>query len=131
MRILNLLLLLSIFILSCTDEETKNGIEGTWKLTSTSGTITGAGIKTDWNKLIVSDKSVSFYKDNSLVEEGSVTYTHDNTKDIHKVKFSFSNKISNVIDLKSDPEKIFKITKGKLDLISDCCDRVDYHLEEE
>jgi hypothetical protein len=130
MRYLFLFFLLSLFtITSCSTDEESNDLTGTWQLDTTSGTITGKGITTDWNKMIVSDKATKFYKNNNLVEEGKIEYSHDTKLDIHKVKFLFSNTNSTVLDLKEDPEKQIKLSSSKkLHLISDCCDRVDYHL---
>lgn len=129
MKIFALLACLSI--LSCTDPESQDGIDGSWKLTATSGTITGQGITTDWNKVVVDEDKFTFYKDIKSLEQGKVTYTHDATKDIHKVTFVFDNKTGVVQDLKGDPIKTYTISGSKLYLGSDCCDRVNYELTKE
>jgi uncharacterized protein YlaI len=123
-----LILLALICISSCGDPETQDGIDGSWKLTSTSGTITGQGIIADWDKVVVNNDKFTFYKDTKSIENGQLTYVHDATKDLHKVTFVFDNKTAVVGDLKNDPIKTYEINGNKLSLISDCCDRVNYEL---
>jgi hypothetical protein len=127
------ILLACLFFVGCGDHEDSDSsdLDGTWKLVSTSGTITGGGITTDWNKIVIDDEECTFFKDAKTIESSGLVFVHDHVKDLHKVTFVFNNKAGIVIDLKSDPDKNYKLDGKKLSLISDCCDRVNYELTRE
>jgi hypothetical protein len=127
------ILLACLLFNSCVDHEDSDSsdLDGTWKLVSTSGTITGNGITTDWNKIVIEDAECTFFKDAKSIESSGLTFVHDHVKDIHKVTFVFTNKAGIIIDLKNDPDKNYKLDGKKLSLISDCCNRVNYELMKE
>lgn len=126
-------LLAFLFLVGCVEHEDSDSsdLDGTWKLVSTSGTITGNGITTDWNKIVIDDEECIFFKDAKSIESSELTFVHDHVKDVHKVTFVFDNKTGIVGDLKGDPDKNYKVDGKKLSLVSDCCDRVNYELTRE
>ncbi len=96
-----------------------------WKLVKTTGTITGAGITTDWNILELTADNVKFYKDNNLLASGTYKMDEPNSK----ITFLLGESPANIIDLRLDPIKNISLDgKEKLLLNSDCCDRVNYEL---
>jgi hypothetical protein len=128
MRFALMILGLALFM-SCSEDEKPTDPDilfARWKLISTSGTITGAGITTDWDEVELNEKEAIFYKGSVMLVKAGVVI------DGEKITFGFieSSITPPVADLKGDGIKIIKyITKDELHLNSECCDRVDYQLK--
>ncbi len=134
MRILILsFFLLSLFTSCSKNVETNDSIPTgvRWNLVSTSGTITGQGISTDWDAIeFVSDDEVAFFKESKKLL--SAGYSFKTVAGITRITFNFvDNALTNpVVDLKGDNIKIYEYdSKDNMRFNADCCDRVNYQLK--
>ncbi len=129
MKYLMLLITSSILFFSSCTKELITGINGTWILESTSGTFSGGGINTAWNEVVIDEDTFDL-----LDEEGeSVASGEIDIETINNEAYYYFNLTATTIDdlaIELDPEKFVTLSDNKMDWISPCCDRLNYHFVE-
>jgi hypothetical protein len=107
------------------------GIYGTWKVTGTSGGISGKGYTKDFDYLVFKKNGIfGIIRNDSLITYGKLTLLPDITlyfADYVYCRFDFEKPAN--IELYADSEKRIRLVKSdSLDLMAPCCDRYDTHL---
>lgn len=106
-------------------------IYGVWKLTSTSGGLSGSGFDKDFDYLLLKPNAIfGVVRNDSLIGYGKLTLLSDSpvfyNNSIH-CNFDFDQTAG--IQLNNDPEKYISLTNNDtLNLTAPCCDRYNLQL---
>lgn len=133
---IQILLFAVIFVFaSCNkNEDPSEVIQGQWQLTETSGGFSGAGFTSQWNILQIDADEFKVFNDFNddiqLVATGTVIVKTNSPEEEELYDFKVvENFTDEELPLEFDPEKTVVVDGSKMELISPCCDRYNYHLE--
>ena len=133
---IQLLVFAMIFVFaSCSKNQVPSeAIQGQWQLTETSGGFTGAGFTSQWNILQIDADEFKVFNDFNddvqLVATGTVIIKTDSEEEEDLYDFKVvENFADEDLQLQFDPEKTVVVDGSKMEWISPCCDRYNYHFD--
>lgn len=133
-----LTLSVSFIFSSCTkiDSELLDEIQGEWVLDDISGGFTGAGAETSWDFVSIEDNTFELISSSDgvsakmIIASGKIIVSNS-TEDENLYDFNITETTIDDLGLEIDPEKIITIEDGKMNWISPCCDRFNYHFSKD